>query len=143
MNKTKIIKTISWVLVAVCMAVIFILSAQTGSQSEQTSDDFIGFFELNFSVDIVRTAAHCLEFAGLAVLVFNALYRTFGRFRPWLAFAVSALYAVSDEVHQLFVEGRSCQLIDILIDSFGAFLGIIGAMILGKILVRKLRRCSE
>lgn len=143
MNKTKTVKIVSWVLVIVCMAVIFILSAQTGSQSDQTSDSFIGFFSLGFSVDIVRTAAHCLEFAGLAVLIFNALYWTFDRFRPFLAFAVSALYAVSDEVHQLFVEGRSCQLIDILIDSFGAFLGIIGAMILGKILIKKLRRCSE
>lgn len=143
MNKSKIIKTVSWTLVIVCMAVIFILSAQTGSQSDQTSDSFIGFFSLGFSVDIVRTAAHCLEFAGLAVLLFNAFYWSYDRFRPLLTFAVSALYAVSDEVHQLFVEGRSCQLIDILIDSLGAVLGIIGAMILGKILIKKLRRCSE
>lgn len=34
------------------------------------------------------------------------------------------LYAVSDEVHQLFVLGRGAQVTDVLIDSAGAFVGI-------------------
>jgi VanZ family protein len=34
------------------------------------------------------------------------------------------LYAISDEVHQLFVLGRGAQVVDVLIDSLGAFVGI-------------------
>lgn len=34
------------------------------------------------------------------------------------------LYAISDEVHQVFVPGRGAQVTDVLIDSFGAFIGI-------------------
>ncbi len=143
MKNTKAIKIFSWILVAVCMAVIFILSAETGSQSEATSDDVIALFGLPLSVDIVRTVAHCLEFAGLAVLVFNALYWSSERFRPFWSFAISALYAVSDEVHQLFVEGRAFQLKDIFIDSVGAAAGIAGALILGKLLLMIKRRRSE
>lgn len=143
MKNTKAIKIFSWILVAVCMAVIFILSAETGSQSEATSDDIIALFGLPLSVDIVRTAAHCLEFAGLAVLVFNALYWTYQKFRPFPAFAISVLYAVSDEVHQLFVEGRAFQLKDIFIDSVGAAAGIAGALVLGKLLLMIKRRRSE
>lgn len=143
MKNIKAMKIISWILVAVCMAVIFMLSAETGSQSEATSDDVIALFGLPLSVDIVRTVAHCLEFAGLAVLVFNALYWSYQKFRPFPAFVISALYAVSDEVHQLFVEGRAFQLKDIFIDCIGAAAGIIGAIILSKLLLMIKRRHSE
>ncbi len=141
MKKAQFIKVISWVLVIVCMAVIFALSAETGSESEATSDNVMVFFGIGLNVDLVRTAAHCIEFAGLAVLVFNAFYWSFGKFRPYISFAVSALYAVSDEVHQLFVEGRSFQIKDIFIDSVGAFAGVLFAMLIGVLILK--RRRSE
>ena len=34
------------------------------------------------------------------------------------------IYATSDEIHQLFVPGRACQLRDILIDSIGSITGV-------------------
>jgi len=37
---------------------------------------------------------------------------------------ICVLYAVSDEVHQLFVPGRGRQVRDVLIDSAGAIVGI-------------------
>lgn len=40
---------------------------------------------------------------------------------PWI-FAV--LYAASDELHQYFVPGRSCELRDVLIDACGAAAGV-------------------
>lgn len=36
---------------------------------------------------------------------------------------MASLYAVTDEVHQLFVEGRSGEVLDVLIDSGGALTG--------------------
>lgn len=40
---------------------------------------------------------------------------------PW---AIGALYAVSDELHQSFVPGRSCELRDMLIDACGVAAGV-------------------
>lgn len=40
---------------------------------------------------------------------------------PW---AASALYAATDEFHQMFVPGRACLATDVLIDSAGAAVGI-------------------
>lgn len=106
---------ISWLAVAVCMGVIFYLSAQDGAQSQSASGKVVTLFNFAISDDIIRTCAHCLEFAGLAVLVFNALYQSFGYIRPFVSLAITAAYAVSDEIHQLFVEGRACQISDFLL----------------------------
>ncbi len=56
----------------------------------------------------------------------NALRRSGIRgFRGFiLSLVFCILYAISDEVHQLFVPGRGAQVSDVLIDSLGAFLGI-------------------
>lgn len=115
---------ISWAAVLLCMAIIFILSAQKGDESQNLSDRFIIIFGLEFSSDFVRACAHFLEYAGLSVLIYNALYRSYGYFRPFLSVIISALYAVTDEIHQLFVEGRACQITDVIIDTVGAAAGI-------------------
>lgn len=44
-----------------------------------------------------------------------------GMLLPWL---IAALYAASDEIHQLFVPGRSGQLSDVILDSAGALAGV-------------------
>ncbi len=124
MKQRKAIIFLSWAAVAVCMGVIFYLSAQNGTESQSLSEKFSLFLKLGMSIDFIRTCAHCLEFMGLAVLIFNALYRSFGYLRPFLAFAITAAYAASDEIHQLFVEGRACQITDFFVDCFGAVLGI-------------------
>lgn len=135
-KKAKII--ISWALVIICMAVIFSLSAQTAGESSEVSGQLIFMMNLNISQDFIRTVAHFLEYTGLAVLIFNALYQTFGYQRPFVALIVSSLYAVSDEIHQLFVEGRAFQISDIVIDSLGAAGGIIVLILLIK-LVSKIK----
>lgn len=43
----------------------------------------------------------------------------------FVALLACAFYAATDEIHQLFVEGRSCQLLDVAIDSGGAVAGIL------------------
>ena len=54
------------------------------------------------------------------------------RFRtrpPALAWAVGTLYAVSDEIHQIYVPGRAGRLSDVLIDSAGAAAGALVLLI--------------
>ena len=135
MKSNRKIQIFSWALVLLCMAVIFILSAQTGDESQSLSD---GLVTDDLSSDFIRTCAHFLEYAGLSVLIYNALYRSYGYCRPYLTIIISSLYAVSDEVHQLFVPGRSGQISDVLLDSVGALLGVFTlAMICRLVLVRR------
>ena len=67
--------------------------------------------------------AHGLEFGLFGMLLFRAF-----RFPPLsqspfrLALAVGILYAASDEIHQLFVPGRSCDITDFIADSLGIIL---------------------
>lgn len=122
--KRKIIIIVSWVAVAACMGVIFFLSAQTGTESQQLSESFNLLLNLGLSVEFVRTCAHCLEFMGLGVLVFNAMSQTIRSLKPLTAFAITSAYAMSDEIHQIFVDGRAFQISDWLVDSLGAAIGI-------------------
>lgn len=132
--KIKRIKiAVSWIAVAVCMGVIFFFSAQNGKASGDTSGRLMQLLELlrlPINEAILRNLAHFLEFTGLAVLVFNALYQTCGRKRPFLSFAITSVYAVTDELHQLFVEGRACTVEDWITDSLGAASGVIALTIL-------------
>lgn len=135
MQKDKIRTGFCWALVAVCMGIIFWLSSRTAEESSAQSSTvlqwLISIFGDNFfTTFIVRKSAHCLEFTGLCVLFNLALFRTKKKRMPLLSIVLTSLYAVSDEVHQLFVEGRSCQFTDWVIDSFGAILGSIGFLIL-------------
>lgn len=42
-----------------------------------------------------------------------------------LAWILSIAYAITDELHQIFVDGRSCQIRDVCIDAAGAGLGAL------------------
>lgn len=124
MKKRPFLIAVSWLLVAVCMGIIFFLSAQNGTESGETSFWLLLLLKLPISEAALRTAAHFLEFTGLAVLLFNALYQTCGKTRPLLSLALASAYAATDEIHQLFVEERACSLFDWFIDSLGAASGV-------------------
>lgn len=145
MRQEKIKTIFCWVLVAVCMGVIFWLSSRTAEQSSEQSDSvlqwLIAVFGDNlFTTFIVRKSAHFLEFTGLCVLFNLALFQTNKKTMPVLSVVFTSLYAVSDEIHQLFVDGRSCEFGDWVIDSCGAILGTIGFLILFAIIERLLSR---
>ena len=74
----------------------------------------------------LRKAAHVTEFAVLGMLTtMSAGELTEGKKKRYLiGFLVSVLYAASDELHQLFVPGRSAEIKDVLIDSAGVLIGI-------------------
>ena len=43
----------------------------------------------------------------------------------WVSWSGGSVYAVLDELHQLDVDGRSGQWMDVLIDSGGVILGVL------------------
>ncbi len=128
--KKKALTVISWLLVAVCMGVIFFFSSQDGNTSQALSDGFKIIFGIPVKITVIRKTAHFLEFAGLALLVFNAVRQTCGFNRPFVSFFITAAYAVTDEIHQLFVEGRACRMFDVFIDSCGAATAVAFIMLL-------------
>lgn len=81
----------------------------------------------------VRKAGHLTEYAILAALACRAFSKsesfapakgvssTVALRQAWL---LSTLYAVSDEIHQAFVISRQGSPWDVLLDSFGAFMGL-------------------
>jgi VanZ family protein len=147
-KKTVIIRAVLLALIIAVMAMIFGLSAQTGADSGNVSG---GLTEAVLSVfgihreemeeaefirieGAVRTAAHFSEYAllGLLCAAFASTYKIKGIFSVCYATAFSLLYAVTDEVHQIFVPGRGAQIIDVIVDTSGA---LCGALVLEFILI--------
>ena len=119
------------------MGFIFCMSLNNAEESKALSDSLaqklINFLGINIPKVILRKGAHFVEFAGLGLCLCNALYASFGhRLTPVFALVGSVIYAISDEVHQIFSEGRACRITDVLIDSAGALLGIIIVFIIIK-----------
>lgn len=113
------------------MALIFALSAWPGAASEGT---YTFFGDWNA---VVRTAAHVVVFGFLAVLWKVALTPRDGSYpqvRWWYAFAIAALYGVSDEVHQHFVPGRFCRWQDVVSDAVGAAGALLALWLTGSLL---------
>lgn len=145
--KRKVLISVSWLLVAVCMAIIFSLSHQPASESSELSLSVMGFMAKIFTRfieaighDAFRSIAHALEYCGLALLLFNALYHTAGKPCIVLSFVIGVFYAVTDEVHQIFIEGRAFQFTDILVDAAGTAAGIAASYIIYKVIDSILRQ---
>ena len=98
----------AWLPVVAWAAVIFAFSSVPSLATELGTWD-----------TILRKIAHVTEYAILGALLTRAVRR------PGLALALAVLYAASDEVHQLFVEGRHGSPLDVLIDTAGALAGVI------------------
>lgn len=146
--KRKIHISVSWILVAICMGIIFFLSAQNGEESLDLSGSFVMALlkGLGIAIDegVLRSIAHCLEFMGLSVLLFNAVYVTwFLKTTPIFAFFGTVIYAVTDEIHQIFVPERAFQISDILLDSTGALIGVIASFVILKVILYIMKRGNK
>jgi VanZ family protein len=82
-------------------------------------------------VFVSRKCAHLTEYAILAVLIWMAWVHGEVAAQPrwnWRAggvvLSIAALYAATDEVHQLFVPKRQGSVWDVLLDTFGAGCGL-------------------
>lgn len=133
--KNKRLSITFWVLTAICMGVIFYFSSRTADESSSQSSWILTiitrlFGNNGFTDFIIRKSAHFLEFTGLCVLFNFSFLFTKGKKFILPSIALTSLYAITDEVHQIFIEGRSCQFSDWCIDTAGAVAGAIGFLIL-------------
>ena len=136
-----------WLLVLFWMGLMFYLSHQAAGESDSLSSDLTEIIIENIErftstrVDIdlfhhlVRKNAHFFAYFILSLLTLSALKWSGFTGYKWIgtALLICVLYAVSDEVHQLFISGRSGEFKDVLIDSGGALSGIFVYVSIGKI----------
>ena len=151
----------AWLPALCIMIIIFSFSAREASDSARTSSHLLDMLarmsERLFGVTIrhgttlydtlhviIRKLGHLSEYMALGfslVLPFSVL----GLQRAKLVCAcelTAALYACSDEFHQLFVKGRDGNLTDVAIDSTGALIGISIALLV-LVLVKKARKSRD
>jgi VanZ family protein len=98
----------AWLPVAVWAAVIFTLSSVPSLDTGLETWD-----------PVLRKLAHFGEYAVLGALLYRAV-----RGEP-ASIVLGSLYAVTDEVHQSFVAGRTGSPVDWLIDTAGVVAGVL------------------
>jgi VanZ family protein len=98
-------------------ALIFYLSSIPGS----------GFPSHPNIFNVVAHFGEYLVFAVLLTLALNSPSRALWK-TALIALVIASLYGVSDEIHQLFVDGRSSDPLDWVTDTLGAFIGAIATV---------------
>lgn len=132
-------KIIVGLLALLWMILIFVFSSQTGKESSGLSDTITNFiikifykdynnFDLSRQQNIyanlstfVRKSAHACEYGVLSLLVYVFILEKKNIYLIIVPVLFSLLYAISDEIHQIFVNGRVGSIIDVLIDTSGSF----------------------
>ena len=142
-------KNIFAILLVMWMVFIFSMSSQNSQESSNTSGGTIKmvlstmpkFNEQPEEVQekvvenlqfIVRKSAHFTAYMILGSLV-TLLLLAINK-KPQFALLICVLYAISDEIHQLFVPGRSGEIRDVMIDSSGSCVGIILTLLFIKLI---------
>jgi len=148
MRNLKVI--LAWVLVIALMVLIYSFSAQVAEESNNASKEVTQkiveqvnkVVKTELTVETlnhyIRKSAHFFIYMALGFLLMNAMIR--GKlslqYSYVVAFLLSVLYAISDEVHQHFVPGRGPGLKDVIIDSMGALIGITIYVILYRLTLK-------
>lgn len=134
----KISKIIKLALVIIMATVIFLFSHQTAKTSLNTSDQvIINTAEIIKGEELtkkesdsivkkykvfVRKSAHFFLFFALAITIFIYLTDGVEVNKRYILYTMIAciIYAITDEIHQLFVDGRTARIFDVFVDSCGS-----------------------
>ena len=153
-------KIVKIILIVLWCSLIFMFSNDTGGTSTKKSDGLIVRTVekvikrqlsseekekvLKYLVVPVRKSAHLFIYFILGILIISLLreYRDIDMKVVLLAVFLGFLYACSDEVHQLFIKGRSCEVRDVLIDTVGVSLGVLLYSLIYRVRRRK-KNCNS
>lgn len=128
----------NWLPVVLWAALIFLFSSESFS-SDHTGGVLAPSLHWIFpmwsadTVELVhlllRKLGHLSEYFIFALLLTRALRahenRALGAKQLFVPVGLTALYAISDELHQVFVPGRSASVVDVLIDVCGGLAGTL------------------
>lgn len=153
-DKKTQIKIFNIILIVVWMITIFVFSGQQGTESGGTSRKFTVAIiqiitgkrlELNHPFVegvqfVIRKLAHFTIYAIGGFLIMNYTYSIEKTMKQKILFSIvlGETYAITDEIHQFFVPGRSAQIFDVCIDTLGLTVGVFVYL-----LVRRIIRCIK
>lgn len=113
------------------MAIIFTMSSFNSIESANQSNYIVNIISSVLNINniellnlIIRKLAHYIEYLILGILVINMFIKNNIPQSYLISIIFCIIYAISDEIHQIFTPGRACQIKDILIDSIGSITGI-------------------
>ena len=148
-----------WLPVFLLMALMAGMSTDLGqvSNSSRIIGPILHWFVPDISpemegriVFLIRKNAHVTEYAVLGALVWRALRKPLrGDRRPWSAktacqaILFGACFATTDEIHQSFHPSRQGQFADVVLDTFGASLGIAIVWIVWRLRRRRMPDRSD
>ena len=83
----------------------------------------------------IRKVAHFSIYTVVGLLLMGLLstYKIKENWRMILSILLGMIYAVSDEIHQSFIPGRTPQITDVYIDTLGVVLGVLLILLFIKI----------
>lgn len=146
--KLNLKKIIIITLVICWMILIFYLSNQISQHSEELSSGvtkiilkILNILELKtpeqiLAIDaVIRKLAHFFIYTlgGMLILMFINLYKIKASKKVLISWLIGTCYAITDEIHQLFVPGRGAEIMDVCIDSLGVITGIIILLLIFKL----------
>ncbi|HEX2956178.1 MAG TPA: VanZ family protein [Chitinispirillaceae bacterium] len=131
-------KNYIWWVTAFCWCmVIFYQSSKNAELSDMNSlfivdlinqmlVSIFGSGAVSISNFIVRKSAHFIEYMVLGGLLFKSLFNGLKLKTVTItAFLCGLGYSITDEIHQIFVPGRTAKILDVLIDSTGIASGLL------------------
>ncbi len=145
-GKRKFFRFMTTVFIVAWMVTIFLFSAQPAEASSDMSGRVSYSIAENYAkwtncgwdketinqvaqqIDFpIRKLAHMTEYGILSWITYAFLTAwgiKAGKSGYLFALSITFLYACTDEIHQIFVPGRSGQLVDVIIDTSGALIAL-------------------
>lgn len=132
--KINILRIIILFFLLVNFAIIFMFSNQEAKESGNISSKIARMIEQKIirksggrTEKVIRKMAHFSIYASLGFLLMGLMstYVISQRKRFLISLSIGVLYAISDEIHQIFVPGRASQITDVMLDSMGILFGIL------------------
>ena len=115
-------------MVLLCLILIFYFSSENNYESMDTTIKVSRVINVDGgNLSILRKYGHFIEFFVLEILLLS-MFSCFIKvdFKIYIISLIFCLlYAFSDEIHQLYVIGRSAQVMDVCIDFCGSIIGSI------------------
>lgn len=141
----NLLRTIFFILIIIISLIIFGFSAQDGETSGGISKavitkiaDIIKVKENirnEFIIEgekIIRKLAHFAIYTALGIfsMSFMKTFNLSNKKQALITLTWGFLYACTDEIHQLFSNGRNASFLDVLLDTFGVAFGILLVIII-------------
>ena len=118
------------ILILVWMITVFCFSDENGQESSNTSGEIVEVIVETIQSEkikedtvevIVRKGAHLTLYTigGVLIFLFCNTYKIVCKKKIIYTIIIGGLYAITDEIHQGFIPGRTPKMMDILIDTIG------------------------